>query len=72
MRGIMVVIRRVDQNPKNRDIICRYCKKKDISNLNATSCRISIRKLLLIRRENNQKISVKPMLQKIITVMANS
>ena len=50
---------------KNREKVCNYYqkkkkkKKKGISNLSATRCRIRIKELLLIRRENNRIISVK-------------
>ena len=69
---ILVVMRGANQIPIIKTKPTCDVRKRSTSNLNAISCKIRIRKLLQIRKENNQKIPVKPVLKKISTMMENS
>ena len=66
------MIQEVDRSLKIERIPATTAKRRGTLNLSATSCRIRIRELLLIRRENNQIILVKLVLEKITAVMDNS
>ena len=68
-RGILVVMQEIDQSLKMERKPATTTRRNGILNLSATSCRIRIRELLLIRRENNRIISVKLVLQKMTAVM---
>ena len=53
MRGILVVMLGVSRSLKIETKAAITAKTKGTLNLSATSCRIRIRELLLIKRENN-------------------
>ena len=72
MKEILVVMRGVDQNPVIKTKPTSIVRKMGTLNLNAISYRIIIRELLQIKRENNQKNSMKPVLRKTSIVIENS
>ena len=57
-----MVMRGVDRNIVIKMKPIGTIRKRGTPNLNAISCRIRIRELLQIKRENNQKNPVKPVL----------
>ena len=61
-----------NQNPTIKTKSTSTVRKKGTLNLNVISCRIRIRKLLQIKRKNNQKNLVKLVLHKMSTLMENS
>ena len=58
-RGILVVMRGADRNSVIKTKPVGAIRKKGTPNLNVISCRIKIRKLLQIKRINDQKNPMK-------------
>ena len=57
---------------KNKDLIYRYCKKKVHIKSECYMLQNKNKRVATNQKRNNQKIPVKPVLQKIIIMMANS
>ena len=71
-KEILLVMQGADRNLKIKSKLASTVRKKGTSSLNVISCRIRIRELLQIKRENNQKNPMKPVLQKVRIMMENS
>ena len=71
-KEILMVMRGTYRNPVIKTKLASTIRKMGTSNLSVISCRIRIRELLQIKRENNKKNLMKLMLQKMSIVMENS